>query len=645
MSIILGLLKERGALVREPELGCLSAATKRYSTGPEALYASGGLGMVFQPYESHARSRMDDRPAVDRQGNAISFDGRLDNYEELAGSLGVSTSITSDSQIVLEAFRYWGEDCFCRLTGDWALALWAKEDQALFLARDHAGTRTLYFRHQQNQTMWSTHLDTFLAADSDLRLSPDYVACYLACRPIRDLTPWEGIRSVRPASYLAIRDGMVSQYAHWSPVVTSTIRYKTDSQYEEHFLHLFRQSVARRTGPGAPILAQLSGGMDSTSIVCMSDYLRRTGDPEAEILDSVSFYDDSEASLNERAYFSIVETKRGKTGTHIDTAFSQRTFDPHDDSTYGAYLTPGADSFSVSQERHFYDRVWHRGYRSILSGIGGDEVLGGVPNPLPELADHLVTGKAGTLLRQSVAWSLVDRTPLLRTLYDTVRYTVQLYEDVPSKTKIPPWVATRLRQRAQEIDLENTTYFTTMMMTPHRVDNGMAWWSIMETLPHLRPQLIVRPEYRYPFLDKDLVNCVFAIPREQVLRPGRRRSLMRRALRGIVPFEILERRRKAFQLRAPLSAIQKANSKLEHLFANSAIAKAGFVDMHALRLSLEATARGDAEWRQPLLKIIALELWLRSSCFDDGCMSPTNGKCYAPSVFDRLATVTRLRAG
>ena len=596
MSIILGLLKERGALVREPELGCLSTATKRYSTGADAACACGRLGLVLQSYASHARSRMDDRPFIDRHGNAIAFDGRLDNYEELAGILGVETSIASDSQIVLEAFQYWGEDCFCQLTGDWALALWAEKEQALFLARDHAGARTLYFRHRQSHTMWSTHLDTFLTADSDLRLSPDYVACYLACRPIRDLTPWEGVRSVRPAHYLAIRDDMVSQHAHWNPVVTGTIRHKNDSQYEEHFLHLFGRSVARRTGPGAPILAQLSGGMDSTSIVCMSDYLRLTANSEAEILDTVSFYDDSETSLNERPYFSVVEAKRGKIGTHIDTAFSQRTFDPHDDASYGAYMTPGADSFSICQERRFYDLVWHRGYRSILSGIGGDEVLGGVPNPLPELADHLVTGKPWTLLRQSVAWSLVGRTPLLKTLYDTVRYTVQLYEDVPSRTKTPPWVATRLRKRAQEIDLENTTYFTTMTMTPHRVDNGMAWWSIMESLPHLRPQLIVRPEYRYPFLDKDLVNYVFAIPREQVLRPGRRRSLMRRALRGIVPFEILERRRKAFQLRAPLSAIQKANSKLEHLFADSAIAQAGFVDIHTLRLSLDVTARGDPEW-------------------------------------------------
>jgi asparagine synthetase B (glutamine-hydrolysing) len=80
----------------------------------------------------------------------------------------------------------------------------------------------------------------------------------------------------------------------------------------------------------------------------------------------------------------------------------------------------------------------------------------------------------------------------------------------------------------------------------------------METLPHLFPQILSRLEYRYPFLDKDLVSFLFSIPREQIVRPGRRRSLMRRALVGIVPDGILERRRKAFQLRAPLAALQHA---------------------------------------------------------------------------------------
>jgi asparagine synthase (glutamine-hydrolysing) len=370
--------------------------------------------------------------------------------------------------------------------------------------------------------------------------------------------------------------------------------------------------VVRRTGPGAPILAQLSGGMDSSAIVCMSDHIRRLSDPDADILDTVSFYDDSEASLNERPYFELTEVRRGKAGTHIDTAFSQRTFEPPD-AANGVYLLPGADSSSIEQERKFYGVVWQKGYRSILSGIGGDEVMGGIPFALPELADHLVSGNVRRLLRQAFAWSLVDRSPLIGTLFGTTRYAIHLYTCSRPNGRIPPWISGSLRKRTQEIEDGIVPLRSRLGIAPHRIDNGLAWWSIMETLPHLFPQLLSRPEYRYPFLDKDLVNYLFSIPREQILRPGRRRSLMRRALLNIVPHEILERRRKAYQLRAPLRFLQQAQTVLERAFADSVAVNAGFIDIEKLRIALERVAQGSSEWWHPLLKTISLELWLKAS--------------------------------
>lgn len=134
----------------------------------------------------------------------------------------------------------------------------------------------------------------------------------------------------------------------------------------------------------------------------------------------------------------------------------------------------------------------------------------------------------------------------------------------------------------------------------------------METLPHLSPQILFRPEYRYPFLDKDLVTYLFSIPPDQILRPGRRRSLMRRALGHIIPHEVLERRRKAFQLRAPLLALMQAHARVEETFITSLLGDAGFIDLEQFRISLNDTARGDPRWRQALFKTIALELWLKS---------------------------------
>ena len=503
MSVIYGLLKEHGVTVIESELRQLAAVTDRYATGTGAVHVRGRLGMGFQPYSSHLRSELERGPTSGSHGHALCFDGRLDNYKELSEELSLhDPEALSDSQIVLAAFVQWSEACFSRFVGDWALALWSEKDQSLYLARDHAGTRTLYFRHEQGEAVWATYLDTFQTRDATFQFSYDYAACYLAGRFVRDLTPYEGIRSVPPGHYLKIHEGVLSRRQHWSSTVETTLRYDTDAEYEARFLTLFQQSVARRTGPGAPILAQLSGGMDSTAIVCMSDRIHRRNDPNSEILDTVSFYDDTEASLNERPYFSITEAKRGKVGTHLDIAFSQRTFEPYD-STDGIYLIPGADSFSIEQERRFHDAVWQKGYRSVLSGIGGDEVLGGIPDALPELADYLVSGNVRRLLRQSIAWSLVDRSPLLATLGRTASYTACLYlSPKPKDRDVPPWILSSLRKRLWEIEAPHQTLRTRVGITPHCLDNSLAWWSVMETLPHLFPQLLVRPEYRYPFLDK-----------------------------------------------------------------------------------------------------------------------------------------------
>jgi asparagine synthase (glutamine-hydrolysing) len=633
MSIIFGVRKPAGAIASEPELLHLAQATTRYAVDGVAVKVSGRVGMGFQPYYTHQRSTLEHDPAIDMHGNLLAFDGRLDNYADLSSELGLGPIPVADSQILLAAFLRWGDNCFCRFIGDWALALWSDRNQSLYLARDHAGTRTLYFQDNKGTLLWSTHLETFFVDGATKRLDEDYVACYLASRPIRDLTPYEGVRAVLPAHHVALWNDKLSQRPHWQWMATKKIQYSSDEEYEEHFLTLFKQAVERRTGPGAPILAQLSGGMDSTSIVCVSDRLRREENPAANILDTISFYDDSEPSWNERPYFSIVEAARGKVGIHLETSFRQRTFELHDRS-HGVYLLPGADSVAIQQELKFQDAAWQRGYRVVLSGSGGDEVLGGVPIPLPELAGYLVSGNIQLLLSRSIAWCLTDRSPLINKLLDTVRYTFLLYLNPQVRERsIPQWITSRLRDRCIEIANNDAVRCRHLGLSPPSIDNGLAWWSIMESLPHLFPRVISRQEYRYPYLDRDLVDFLFGIPREQVLRPGRRRSLMRRSLAEIVPVEVLERRRKAFQLRGPLLALQHARSKLEALFAESQIGRSGLVNAADLQHALELTTRGgDPQSWKPLMRAITLELWLKTNpTFSEGGYELTQANTGSPA--------------
>jgi asparagine synthase (glutamine-hydrolysing) len=575
--------------------------------------------MGFQPYVSHERSVTDVSSAVDIYGNALSFDGRLDNYRELAAELGVDASSATDSRIVLTAFHRWGEDCFRRLTGDWALVLWAPSHELLYLARDHAGARTLHFRIDGDAVEWGTYLDTFLAENTGLAISKSYVACYLSGIQLRNLTPYDSIMSVPPAHYVIVGRGEVRTRAHWSAAQIPEATCKSDKDYEDSFLALLKQSVRRRANATESVLAELSGGVDSTAIVCVSDSLRRAEQAGAALLDTVSYCDDAELSLDDKRYFSIAEAERGKVGTHLDMAISQRTFLPHS-AAMGRYLVPGADSLSVTREEQFLQAVWSKGYRSLLSGIGGDELLGGVPDPKPELADHLVSGDIPKFLRQSLAWSLIDRSPLIKTLSYSVAHVARVYCTSPSLPTGSSWLSPTLIECAQET-AQKHAFRQRWRYTPRQLSNEDTWWAVMETLPHLFPRIVARPEYRYPYLDKDLVNFLMAIPREQLLRPNRRRSLMRRALAGIVPHEVLERKSKAFQLRGVLQALQRARPSLEELFQRSRLVEEGCINPDLFRSAFRKACEGEASQTRTLIRAIAMELWLQSEKTALGAMT------------------------
>ena len=613
MSILFGICQVEGHVVVARQLTDLAQATNRYALDGTYVYASGRIGMGFQPYRTHLRSGLESQPLVDASGNILTLDGRIDNYTELCALLDHREEAIADSRIVLAAFERWGESCFSKLIGDWALALWSQSERTLYLARDHAGTRTLYFQNIDGRLRWSTYLETFFANNSTHPLDEGYAACYLGSQPIRDLTPYKDIGSVPPAHYLAIREGRIAKSAHWEWMAKEKICYQRDSDYEEAFFLLFKQSVSRRAGLGAPLLAQLSGGMDSTSIVCMSDYIDRSGQGGAGLVDTISFYNDSEPNWDERPYFSAVETARGKSGIHVNASSRIQSFDPPIFSECQA-LTPGLHGASLHNELNFNALLLGKGYRAILSGIGGDEVLGGVPTPTPELADYLTSGNIVMLLKRATEWSLANRAPILQTIVDTVTTTHQLYlGSLIERDRIPPWLTPRLRGMVSDLSHNSLERSRLRGASPTAICNGLAWWSVMDTMPHTTPSLLARYEYRFPYLDRDLVDLLFRIPREQIVRPGRRRSLMRRALKNIVPDTILERRRKAYCIRKPLLSIQEGQDRIRELFNNSRAVDLGLVDRAQIFDALDLTIEGrDIRWLNSLKRAIAFELWLIS---------------------------------
>ncbi len=581
--------------------------------GPDGgdAYSACGVEILYRAFHATKESRREKQPHVSPSGAVITWDGRLDNREELIRELNSGLSLGStDVAMVGAAYEEWGTGCFGKLVGDWALSIWNPLEQTLILAKDFVGTRHLYYAIEKNQVTWSTTLDPLvLLAGKSFTLEEEYIAGWLSFFPAPHLTPYVGIHGVPPSTFVRITPGGKTIRKYWEFDPGKRIRYRSDAEYEEHFRSVFQESVRRRLRSDTPILAELSGGMDSSSIVCMADKVIAEGCAETPRLDTVSYYDDSEPNWNERPYFAKVEEKRKRAGCHIEVG-SENTF-AFQFSSRDFPATPASSRCDNNASRRFAACMLTGGNRIVLSGIGGDEVTGGVPTPIPELADLLARVRFKAFAHQLKAWALDRRKPWFHLLLEIARgFLPSTLAGVPASLRPAPWLQPNFVERHRTAMHGYRTRFKLFGPLPS-LQNGL------NTLQALHRQLECcalssSPLYEksYPYLDRDLLEFLFLIPREQLVRPKQRRSLMRRALVQIVPDEILNRRRKAFVARAPRAAISTGLVEMNRYMG---CRTCGIIDA---RQFLEAAIKAQQGGNVPiihLMRTVLVAIWLQSA--------------------------------
>lgn len=582
--------------------------------GPDGAkaYIKDSVGILYGALHITRESRKESQPHVAPSGVVFTWDGRLDNRLELVRELGHAATDAADADVVALAFDQWGTSCFGRLIGDWALSLWNPGKRLLILAKDPVGIRHLFYTRDEKQIVWSTILDPLvLLSRKRFEVNEEYVAGWLSLNPATHLTPYAGIHSVPPGSFVELRAEASSLTKYWNFDAGKTISYKTDREYEEHFRTVFKEAVRRRLRSDNPVLAELSGGMDSSSIVCMADMLIDSGEAESPRLDTISYYNDHEASWNEKPFFGKVEEKRGRAGCHIDTA-SVRMFDfDLENRRFEATpaYTAGPQNAATTQLSSFMQSHSHR---VVLSGVGGDEVMGGVPTPIPYLQDLLTTAKFRELAHQLKICALNERRPWLHLFVEALKGFLPLgIAGIPKSKQPAPWLRRDFIDRHR---LACTGYERRLRVVGPRPSfqaNIYAFETVRRQIA-TQPSSAEPPHVKcYPYLDRNLLEFVYSIPREQLLRAGQRRSLMRRALVGIVPTEILERRRKAFVARRPRAAISSEWESLSALTQSMSSATLGFVEQKSFIEFLRAATNDKGVPLVLLMRTIFLEVWLQ----------------------------------
>lgn len=238
--------------------------------------------------------------------------------------------------------------------------------------------------------------------------------------------------------------------------------------------------------------------------------------------------------------------------------------------------------------------------------------MGGVPTPIPELSDLIARAELKKLVHQLRAWALDKRKPWFHLLSEAMRGFLPLVPfGLPEHLRPPAWLHPEFVKKYRKPLTGYPKRLTVFGSLPSFQEN-------LSSLDTLRRQLGCAalpccPPYekRYPYLDRDLLEFIFGIPREQLVRPGQRRSLMRRALAGVVPDEVLNRRRKAFVIRSPLQTLSLDFANLRKASQQIFAGNLGILSPVALRQAIENAPHQQNPPVLPMIRLLRLERWFR----------------------------------
>jgi asparagine synthase (glutamine-hydrolysing) len=387
--------------------------------------------------------------------------------------------------------------------------------------------------------------------------------------------------------------GRVTRRPFWT-IETAEIRYPDPRDYEEHVRSLWREAVGARLRTDAIVWAELSGGLDSSSVVCMADRLIRDGRAQAPALRLLSHATLHSPEGDERRFIAEVERQVGVTSDIVGVEDSQERTDPA-----RGWVTPYA-LHGVGLE--MVRRVASAGGRVVLSGRLGDSITGCQPDNSSAVFDDLARGAVLTALGNLRAWSRATRKPFLELALNLCATDAHpsadaglslltaplqsLVRDIP-RLRVPSGVRRSKRALARMV----LGYTATA-----RLD-----------VPDRPPGIV----YAYPFAHRPLVEFMLAIPGEQLSAPGTTRALMRRAFATFVPPRVLRRTSKGYYPPAAFRAARAAVASMLPVDSLEAVQR-GWIDPDRLRSAIRALTDGGGETGGEIDAVLRLERWLQA---------------------------------
>lgn len=605
----------------------------------DSISASRGFDLVF----GHRRLAIFDlsaaghQPMCNEDGTIwITYNGEIYNYIELRAELisrGHTFNSNTDTEVVIHAYEEWGYDCLKKFNGEWAFALWDMKIHKLFCSRDRFGIKPFYYYFNGEIFVFASEIKALLEHPEVPRKAneePIYTYLLWGLLGYSDETLFEGIKELKSSHYLLVdtKDGLnVKKW--WSLEINPSLGdFSTDNVDDtvRQFLTLLEDSVRLRFRGDVPVSSFLSGGLDTSSIVCLAHRLLTNNSiPDRQIGEELrtfsACYEDE--SCDERRFIEPVLKKTRAQKNYVfpdgDELWKELPLLVwHQDEPF-----MGTNLYSWWTAIKKASTI---GVKVLLDGQGGDEILAGYHHYYGIfLLNIAFKGRLCGLLRESKGIAANIGTQNLISMTSRP-LGMALFGTLPTSTQTTARnVIRRLRCRKVDEILNASfnkkvgTQALATLMEYSKTGTNLQKTLYRDVSRHLhnllrygdRDSMAFSIETRAPFLDHRVVEYLFSLPASLKIRDGWTKWILRQAMKGILPEEIRLRKDKLGTPTPQAAWLWQNRGAIKALFTSGDTMSSDYVNPKAVTNYLDDIfARKASTWE--LWHYINLELWFRA---------------------------------
>ncbi|MGB9110541.1 MAG: XrtA/PEP-CTERM system amidotransferase [Telluria sp.] len=626
MCGIVGIFDTRGARPIDPVLLKRMNETQHHR-GPDEgdIYTEPGVGF------GHRRLSVIDlasgqQPMFNAAGDVgVVFNGEIYNYRELTAELeklGFAFRTNSDTEAVLHAWEAWGEDCVHRLRGMFAIAVWDRTKQVMFMARDHMGVKPFFYAHlPDGMFIFGSELKSLRAHPGLSReIDPCAVEEYFAFGYVPEpKTIYAGARKLAPGYCLTVRIGQpVPEPKRWWDVPFKQHAQMTEADAAGELASRVREAVKSQLKADVPLGAFLSGGVDSSAVVAMMAGLDDKPVNTCSIAFNDKAYDESE--------YADQVARQYKTNHHTETV------DTDDyallDTLAGLYDEPYADSSAIPTYR--VCQLARKRVTVALSGDGGDENLAGYRRYRLTMAEDAVRSKIPPALRRNVFGPLgryypkADWAPrvfrakttfesLARDLVEGYFHGVSIMSDAMRERLFTPEFRQRLQgHRAIDVMRGHAAKAPT--------DDPLSLIQYLDMKTYLPGDILTKVdrasmahalEVRVPLLDHELVEWISGLSSSIKLKGGEGKYIFKKSMEHYLPHDILYRKKQGFAV--PLAAWFRGplRQRVRESLLGPILTGTGIFNTAFLAEIVEHHESGRRDYSAPIWTTLMFEAFLR----------------------------------